>query len=255
MTTSQPIATVAHRLWATLPAGADDLADLLGDGPSPRVPFGQAGQLKAEVTGAGRISRDAAIARVLSARPQLEQVDPRGLLATQGGPNREGIRYYLATNYTRWGLTYADRDRIGNADPVILLRARDGARLILAGHHRATVALLRGQPLLARVAREDDTDDGLPVPGPHHVTPLLTFGSAPQAWPSVHHEQPAAAAEAMRRGQGGARARTGYRCPCSARPRRARRPRRGAGAVRPNGAVLVTTRLPLGPCQSYAAGH
>lgn len=192
----------AHRLWATVPDGADDLAGLLGDGPSPRVPFDQAGHLKAEITGAGRVRRGEAVARVLRARPWLEQVDPRGLLATQGGLDREGIRYYLGTGFTRWGLTYADRDSVGNADPVILVRARDGARLILAGHHRATVALLRGQPLLARVVREDHPAGSLAEPGAHHVTPLLSFGSDTPPWPCTRHDQPSAATEAIRCGHG-----------------------------------------------------
>jgi len=204
MTTSQPAPTVSRRLWGVLPApaGADVLADVLGDGPSPRVPFGQAGHLKTEITGAGLGRRDAVTARVLTARPQLEQVDPRRLLATQGGLDREGVRYYLGTGSLRWGLTYADRDDVGNADPVILVRARDGARLILAGHHRATAALLRGQPLLARVARDGVTGaGGRTAEGAHHVTPLLTYGSATPAWPCVHHEQPSAAAGSMRHGR------------------------------------------------------
>lgn len=190
-----------HRLWATVPDGADDLTDLLGDGPSPRVPFDQAGHLKAEVTGPGRSRRGEAVARVLRARPRLEQVDPRGLLATQGGLDREGVRYYLGTGYTRWGMTYADRHSVGNADPVILLRVRDGARLILAGHHRATVALLRGQPLLARVAREEDPAADLSEDGAHHATPLLTFGSDTPLWPCTRHEQTCTAAEAIRGGR------------------------------------------------------
>ena len=204
MTTPQPTAhfslAVAHRLWATVPDGADDLAGLLGAGPSPRVPFDQAGHLKAEITGAGRVRRSEAVARVLNARPRLEQVDPRGLLATQGGLDREGIRYYLGTGFTRWGLTYADRHSVGNADPVILLRSRDGARLILAGHHRATVALLRGQPLLARVVREDHPGEDLAGDGAHHVTPLLSFGTGNPAWPCTRFELPSAAADAIRRG-------------------------------------------------------
>ena len=196
-----PIPTAAaHRLWATVPVGADDLAGLLGDGPSPRVPFDQAGHLRAEITGAGKSRRDTAIARVLRARPRLEQVDPRGLLATQGGLDREGIRYYLGTGFTRWGLTYADRHSVGNADPVILVRARDGARLILAGHHRSTVALLRGQPLLARIVREDHPAEDLAGDGAHHVTPLLSFGAENPAWPCTFHEQTTAAADAIRRG-------------------------------------------------------
>lgn len=205
MTSSPPravgVSTVVHRLWATVADGGDDLADLLGSGPSPRVPFEQAGHLKAELVGAGRARRDEALARVLRNRPHLEQVDPRGLLATQGGLDREGVRYYLGTGYPWWGLTYADRHSIGNADPVIWLRARDGARLILAGHHRATVALLRGRPLLARVVREDHPADDRPEAGAHHVTPLLSFGAYTSPWPCTRHEQPSAAAEVVRRGR------------------------------------------------------
>jgi hypothetical protein len=72
------------------------------------------------------------------------------------------------------GTTYADHHDPGNADPVVLVRERDGAHLLLAGHHRATAALLRGVPLLARVVGGTPNDRGT-----FHPTQGLSFGSPP----------------------------------------------------------------------------
>ena len=59
--------------------------------------------------------------------------------------------------------------------------------------------MLRGRPLLARIAREDDRAADLSEDGAHHVTPLLSFGVDTPPWPCSRHEQPTAAA-AIRRG-------------------------------------------------------
>ena len=91
-------------------------------------------------------------------------------------------------------------------DVLNLLGEADGPRSlaqisVATGHHRATVALLRGQPLLARVAREDDPAADLSEDGAHHATPLLTFGSDTPLWPCTSHEQTFTAAEAIRGGR------------------------------------------------------
>lgn len=168
-------------LWGALPEGAD-LGELLSTGVSPRVPFGHAGHRRDEVTGEGRRRRDAAIAAVLARRPVLHEVDPRTLLATQGGLDRAGVLHYLGSAFADIGLTYADHDSVGNADPVVYLRARDGARLILAGHHRASAALLRGRPLLARLVVEPGAEAPPPLdPSTCPVTATLRTTADGQA--------------------------------------------------------------------------
>jgi hypothetical protein len=77
-------------------------------------------------------------------------VDPRRLSATQPSITRDGIRFYSTDRYQRTGDTHqGDRDP-GNRLPLVYVR--DGTEaLILAGHHRATVALVQGQTLEAIV--------------------------------------------------------------------------------------------------------
>lgn len=176
------------RLWGVLgdSAGPAELDDVLGTGLTPRVPFRLAGHLKDELRGEHGRSRQEAVRAVVHRPPVLHLVDPRELLATQGGLDREGIRFYLGPAYPDVGLTYADREDPGNADPVVYVRARDRAHLILAGHHRATVALLRGQPLLTRLVVEDDdhaAHDPL-HPGVSVVTPNLMIGPGPTRQPA-----------------------------------------------------------------------
>lgn len=77
-------------------------------------------------------------------------VDPRKLSATQPWVTTPGVRFYLEEHYPTKGDTYqADLDP-GNRLPLVYVRDGEEA-LILAGHHRATVALVRGEPLEALV--------------------------------------------------------------------------------------------------------
>ncbi|MCP4960041.1 MAG: hypothetical protein GY925_12340 [Actinomycetia bacterium] len=77
-------------------------------------------------------------------------VDPRCLSATQPWVTNPGVRFYLEDHYPTKGDTYqGDRD-VGNRFPLVYVR--DGSEaLILAGHHRSTVALLRREMLEAIV--------------------------------------------------------------------------------------------------------
>lgn len=77
-------------------------------------------------------------------------VDPRVLLATQTGVTRPGVLFYLQDQYPTRGDTYqGDRDP-GNRLPLVYIRdGRDA--MILAGHHRSTAALIRGDLLEAIV--------------------------------------------------------------------------------------------------------
>ncbi|MGZ0220071.1 MAG: hypothetical protein ACKVIY_13775 [Acidimicrobiales bacterium] len=77
-------------------------------------------------------------------------VDPRQLSSTQPSVTAPGVDFYLTHRYRQTGDTFqGDRDR-GNRLPLIYVRDR-GEALILAGHHRATAALLQGRPLEAIV--------------------------------------------------------------------------------------------------------
>jgi len=76
-------------------------------------------------------------------------VDPRQLSSTQPSVTAPGVDFYLTHRYRQTGDTFqGDRDR-GNRLPLIYVRDREA--LILAGHHRATAALLQGRPLEAIV--------------------------------------------------------------------------------------------------------
>ncbi len=78
-------------------------------------------------------------------------IDPRKLSATQPSVTNPGIRFYLDDPYPTKGDTYQGDCDPGNRLPLIYVREGQEA-LILAGHHRATVALLRGEMLEAIVA-------------------------------------------------------------------------------------------------------
>jgi hypothetical protein len=140
---------------------------------------------------------------VVHAPPALVAVNPRQLRATQGGLDREGVVHYLGTVFHEQGLTYADHDDPGNTDPVVLVRERDGAHLLLAGHHRATVALLRGVPLLARVvggplARV--VGGPLTPPTTFHPTQGVSYGPTPPSFAGVLTAELAVAVAAVRAG-------------------------------------------------------
>jgi hypothetical protein len=86
---------------------------------------------------------------------ELEQVDPRKLLATQPGIQRAAVQYYPGSAYGRLGRPYAEPHSPGNKYPVIYRYTTPAAGrhecMILAGHHRSTAALLQARPVLARV--------------------------------------------------------------------------------------------------------
>jgi len=97
--------------------------------------------------------------------PDLVDVDPRTLHRTQPGLTKGGVDYYQGSDYQRTGKTYADSATKGNTYPVVLQRAEPGGvtrNVLLSGHHRATAALFKGEPLRA-----------IPVPGSDKdLTPL-----------------------------------------------------------------------------------
>ena len=186
-----------EQLWGALAgAGPHELGQVLGSGPSPRVPFVLAGHLRTEVSDDGLRQRQQVIDAVVHAAPVLVEVDPRGLRATQSGLDRDGVVHYLGTVFHEQGTTYADHHDPGNTDPVLLVRERDGAHLLLAGHHRATAALLRGVPLLARVvggARDDRRDT-------FHPTQGVSYGLVPPTFAGVVTADVVVAIAAVRAG-------------------------------------------------------
>jgi len=93
------------------------------------------------------------IHHALSQPPELEDVDPRPLRATQPNIIREHVNYYMGKNYEHTGRTSADPHNVGNMFPTIYVRPNDRWD-ILSGHHRATASLLKGEALRARVIRQ-----------------------------------------------------------------------------------------------------
>ena len=90
--------------------------------------------------------------------PQLEEIDPVDLHATQPGIVKGGVEHYLKDTYEKTGQTYEQSTSVGNRFPIVYRReaATQGydpqpQNLILAGHHRATAALVQGKPLRAIV--------------------------------------------------------------------------------------------------------
>lgn len=76
----------------------------------------------------------------------VEEFDPRLLTANQPHILSSGVRHYM----TNQPSLYADKGQVGNQLPFVYVKKDTGQGIILAGHHRATAALLKGQPLRAR---------------------------------------------------------------------------------------------------------
>lgn len=97
-----------------------------------------------------------AVTAALSRPPgtqDLQEYDPRTLKSSQPGVTRAGVAYYMGSQYETTGTTYADQGNVGNRHPVVYEREDGSERILLSGHHRATAALLKGQPLRARRVR------------------------------------------------------------------------------------------------------
>ena len=91
------------------------------------------------------------VQRVLASPAALAEVDPGTLAASQPWILSEHVAYYLGDAWWRTGRTSADQWSPMNRFPLVLPDYL-GRLTIVAGHHRAAAALLRGRPLLARVA-------------------------------------------------------------------------------------------------------
>jgi hypothetical protein len=131
-------------------AGLDRLFPVDEDGPAPLagVPWARAPR-RIDLQDYDR----AVVAALLSRRPELVEVDPLLVSANQPSVTRAGVHYYLTAGlYERAGRTYADREKVANRYPLVYDR-EDGTRVLLAGHHRASAALLKGRTFRARLVR------------------------------------------------------------------------------------------------------
>lgn len=118
-------------------------------GDTKAVPFPPAGGMKFRHP----YDPDVVNRAVHQTPPELVDIDPRTLKATQSHVTRGGVLYYAEGHYDRTGETYADKEKPGNRYPVVYSRENPATgrvdNLILAGHHRATAALLKGHPVRA----------------------------------------------------------------------------------------------------------
>ncbi len=87
----------------------------------------------------------------------MDEVDPRHLHAYQASITRAGVNYYMGDHYKNTGETFADGHHAANQVPVIYTR-HTGESIILAGHHRAAAALLKGEKLQCMHVREEAPD-------------------------------------------------------------------------------------------------
>jgi hypothetical protein len=86
--------------------------------------------------------------------PNIEEIDPRFLHATQPSVLLEHVNYYMGHDYALTGRTA--RDQAVNVNQVPRLYVRGDSRIdILSGHHRATASLLQGGQFKAHIIREE----------------------------------------------------------------------------------------------------
>ena len=135
---------MAHRLYGTGAAGVDTLfaRNMITTAPWPK-----AGRQKNEPAW----NKDA-VANAIS-NPNVGEVDPRNLHASQGSVTRPGVNYYMSEEYEATGRTFADSEQAGNRMPMVYTDCQ-GRNKILSGHHRATAALLNGSQFQANLVQE-----------------------------------------------------------------------------------------------------
>lgn len=124
------------------------------------VPWPSAGRRKGEPR-----TPDATVEHLLTAPPRLREVDPRTLSASQPWVLRTHTGYYLTGEWELTGRTAADMHSPANRYPTF--GERRGQLVIITGHHRSLAALIRGQPVLARIVATD--------PQPVSITPHLAL--------------------------------------------------------------------------------
>ena len=143
--------TREERLHSLYGSGEEGMARLFGGHPTTPVPWQRASMMKK------RQPYDSSLVAHELTRPigpeGLSHVDPRHLVATQAGITHAGVQHYMSNQFREHGRTFADQHMLGNQHPFVYAREKPGGgheELLLSGHHRATAALLRGEPLHAR---------------------------------------------------------------------------------------------------------
>lgn len=89
-----------------------------------------------------------------------QDIDPRGLTATQPFVTHGGLHHYLSDTS---GSLYDRKSGESNQFPTVFEDEQTGERRILTGHHRATAALLLGTPMTGRLVRGQLLKRGGPV--------------------------------------------------------------------------------------------
>lgn len=142
---SVPVNETLERLY-----GAGDIHAMFPEGTADKrpSPWPQAGRSKHVKD----YDQDL-VTNELRGKPNLVDIDPRMLHSTQPSIHRPGVQHYLGDDYKRTGETYGDKGNLGNQWPLVYSRQNPTGptqHIILAGHHRAGAALLKGEPLRAR---------------------------------------------------------------------------------------------------------
>lgn len=137
-----------NRLWSTGEKGMSRLFDREdGTAASTGVPFPK----QARTSNRLAYFDHGAIEHAVADR-KLTELDPRSLMSGQPSITHQGMRYYMDGEYEKTGRTFADHGA-GNAFPVVYESTHPDfgypERTLMTGHHRATAALLRGEPLRA----------------------------------------------------------------------------------------------------------
>ena len=133
--------------------GSRDLSKIFGEGPKAPVPWKQVVMNKFRATYDPTLVKNE-LMRPITDEHGLTPVDPRHLQATQPHLVRAAVEHYMGDQFRTTGQTFADQHNVGNAYPFVYSRHREGQEhpdeVLLAGHHRAAAALLKGEPLMAR---------------------------------------------------------------------------------------------------------
>ena len=140
--------------------GCGDLDLCFKGAAKTTVPWPSAGRRKGEPR-----TPVATVQHLLMAPPRLHEVDPRTLYASQPWVLRTHTGYYLTGEWELTGRTSADMHSSTNRYPTFA--ERSGQLVIITGHHRSLAALIRGQPVLARIVAVE--------PQPVAITPHLTL--------------------------------------------------------------------------------
>jgi hypothetical protein len=128
-------------------------AERLGDDPEEwryqtadktHVPW----EVAAKSTSGTSYDKDLVQEELSSPSTHVAGFDPRKLHATQPWVVKDPTRHYLRQGTS--GKLYADQHTVGNYMPFVYVHRNTGQMRLLAGHHRATAALIKGQELPAR---------------------------------------------------------------------------------------------------------